>query len=113
LPQYFGTIAERTDRDGRILEHIDGVDAVLRRLRSHGISKAHLWIEPEVRLHCRTGTQRNVEAVRYVLFGQAKLRGTHAVDVEVKIGSVDDLCMCASTAPGTVATRSRRRRAIS
>jgi DNA-directed RNA polymerase specialized sigma24 family protein len=60
IAQYFGTIAERPDRNGRILEHIDGVDAVLRRLRSHGISKAHLWIEPEVRLHCRTGTQRNV-----------------------------------------------------
>src|SRR3981081_3834645 len=79
------------NRNGSILQRVDGVDAVLRCLSSDGIGDAHLWIEPKVRLDCRAGTERDVETVSYILLGQAELCGSHAVDVEVKIGSIDHL----------------------
>ena len=91
LPSNFGAIAERVDRDGRILQRIDGVDAVLRGLCGHRIGNAHLRIEPEVRLHRGAGTERDVNAVGDVLLGQAELRGAHPIDIEVKIGSIDHL----------------------
>ncbi len=55
------------------------------------IGDAHLGIEPEVRLHRGAGAQRDVKTVRHVLLGQAELRSPHAVDIQMKVGRVDDL----------------------
>ena len=81
----------RAIRDRNILEILQRIDAILRRLRRDVVAHAGSRIEPECRRRLGAAAQRNQQVVRHVLLREAYLTCFRPVYFDVKFRVVERL----------------------
>ena len=88
---------------GRLLQRGHGVEPVLRRLRGDVVADAVARIEIEVGRGLKAAAQRDQDALRHILLGQADGRGARAVHVHRHVRIVERLLDARIDGAGNIA----------
>ena len=77
--------------DRQILQRVERIDLILRRLHDDRVAHAVVGIEPEGRLHLARAGEVDDHAVGHVALGDADILRARPIDVDVEAGSVERL----------------------